>query len=392
MRQATDTWSDRAPFESAGCCGVIARLLSVGVLLVIAAVIVFLLVTQPPDRWQGIADPTAHPLALITDPQRPLSVYIATEQGRMFISHDGGERWQTSTAGLPANTPISALALLPGGTSLLAGTSAGAYLSRDGGQTWRTAGPGLPPHAIVDAVSALPDGTLLAGTASRGVYVWPVGGTAWLVAAGLPPQSDIYAFLPLARRGQALAALVSGGVYASQDDGLTWVESDRGISGASAVNVFSFLAIPRPGDTESAILAGTSQGVFVSHDHGASWAPSSVGVGTTRVISLARDPLMPTEVVAGTDTGVFQSRDSGMTWRPVGFGLPAEQHVGAIGIVHPAGGAQVILASVDQLYRYPGQWPLAIQPWRALGIGAVVLLSLAPIALILRWTRIVLAR
>lgn len=388
--QATESRSEGTRFESAGCCGVIARFLALGALLAAMAVVIFLLVTQPPDRWQGVADSSAHPLALITDPQHPLTVFVATEQGRMLISQDGGASWMATSQGLPASTPISALALLPGGKSLLAGTSAGAYLSVDGGQTWRTAEPGLPSHVIVDAVSALPNGTLLVGTTSRGVWVFPAGATTWSPAAGLPPQSDIYAFLPIGQGGRALAALVSGGVYASQDSGKTWAESDRGISGATGVNVFSFLAIP--GERDATILAGTSRGVYMSHDFGASWTHSSEGIGTTRVISLARDPLTPTDLFAGADTGVFQSTDGGATWQPVGFGLPAEQHVGAVGVIHPTGGAQVILASVDQLYRYPGQWPLAAQPWRALGIGGVVLLAIALVALVFQWARVTLAQ
>lgn len=196
-------------------------------------------------------------------------------------------------------------------------------------------------------------------------------------ALGLPPQSDIYAFLPLAQRGQVLAALIGGGIYASRDDGMTWNESDQGLNGASDVNVFSLLALPSRNGAASVVLAGTSRGMYVSRDEGATWTPSSLGIGTTRVISLARDPMMPTDVVAGTDTGVYQSQSGGTTWQALGFGLPAEQHVGAVGIVYPTEGTRVILASVDRLYRYPGQWLLASEPWRALGFGAMALLALA---------------
>lgn len=381
-------------FESAGCCGLLAYIVGAGLLVVALAALGFVLVAGLPDRWQGIADPSAHPLALITDPRHPQTVYVATEQGRILISRDGGQSWRESHQGLPPATPISTLAVLPGGTGaiqLLAGTSKGAYRSSDGGTTWRSAGPGLPFPTIVDAVAALPDGTLLAGTTASGVYVLSAGATRWMPAtAGLPRQSDIYAFLPLAQSGHVLAALISGGIYASQDSGLTWAESDQGLSGASGVNVFSLLALPDPRRAGESIVAGTSRGLYVSHDQGMTWAPSSAGIGTTRVISLTRDPVTPMDVFAGTDTGVYASRDGGATWHAVGFGLPAEQHVGAIGVVHVAGGEQVILASVDQLYRYPGQWPLASQPWRALGFAALILLALTLVAEVVWWVRGVL--
>ena len=391
-QQAAGSQADDPLRESAGCCGVVASVLGVVVLITTLIALGLLLFTGPPERWQGIADSSAHPLALISDPRYPQTMYAGTEQGHVLISRDGGQSWQEEHRGLPQNTPISALALLPDGSQLLAGTSKGAYLSEDGGKTWQSGGPGIPAHTIVDAVAALPDGTLLAGTAGSGVFVLPTGGTAWIPATkGLPPQSDIYAFLPLAQSGHVLAALISGGIYASQDGGLTWAESDQGLSAGSGANVFAFLAVPSQRGTEGAILAGTSRGMYISHDLGTTWQSSSTGIGTTRVISLARDPLTPTEIFAGTDVGVYQSNDGGETWHMLGFGLPAEQHVGAVGVLHPASGDQIILASVDRLYRYPGQWLLASEPWRALGFGAFIVLALTLITFVAWQARAMLA-
>jgi photosystem II stability/assembly factor-like uncharacterized protein len=393
MAQQFSTSPSEAPLtESFGCCGVIARLLLASVLAVAAITLGIVLVSGPPDRWQGIADSNMHPLALITDPRHPQTVYAGTEQGRILISHDGGQTWQETRQGLPSATPVSALALLPSGTELLAGTSKGAYRSADSGKTWQSAGPGIPSHSIYDAVAALPDGTLLAGTAGNGVYVMPSGATAWVPATkGLPPHSDIYAFLPLAQRGHVLTALISGGVYASQDGGMTWIQSDRGLPNPTSVNVFSFLAIPNTHGEHAVILAGTSLGVFSSRDQGTTWTRSSAGIGTTRVISLAGDPSIPGGVFAGADTGVFQSQDGGVTWRMLGFGLPAEQHVGAVATIHLADGEQVILAAVDQLYRYPGQWLLASEPWRGLGFGVLILLVFALVAFVVWQVRAILA-
>lgn len=394
MAQARpDTRGGDPLFESAGCCGLLAYIVGAGLVVVALATLGIVLLAGPPDRWQGIADPTEHPLALLSDPRDPRTVYAGTEQGSILITRDGGQSWRASQQGLPPKTPISALAALPGdtgATQLLAGTSKGAYRSSDGGVSWRGAGPGIPSPTIVDAVAALPDGTLLAGTTARGAYVLPPGTTTWVPATGLPQQSDIYTLLPLARNGSVLAGLISGGIYASQDGGLTWSESDRGLGSASGVNVFTLLELPGRGGAAASIVAGTSRGVYVSRDEGASWTPSSRGIGTTRVIGLARDPSTGTDVFAGTDTGVFASRDGAATWRAVGFGLPAGQHVGAVGVVRVAGSEQVILASVDQLYRYPGQWPLAAQPWRALGFAALVLLTITLIAGVLWWARGVL--
>ena len=119
--------------ESSGCCGVVASILLASVLLIVAITFGYVLVSGPPDRWQGIADSAAHPLTVITDPHHPQTVYAGTEQGHVLITHDAGQNWQETHVGLPTNTPISALALLADGTQILAGTSKGAYLSADGG-------------------------------------------------------------------------------------------------------------------------------------------------------------------------------------------------------------------------------------------------------------------
>ena len=120
--------SDTLLDGSAGSCGCLAQVLSAGVLLTALLVLSLLLIAGNPDRWQGIADPAAHPLVLVSDPVHPQTLYLGTEQGHLLISHDGGQHWSERQQGLPPTTPISALALLPGGTDLLAGTSAGAYL------------------------------------------------------------------------------------------------------------------------------------------------------------------------------------------------------------------------------------------------------------------------
>jgi hypothetical protein len=157
------------------------------------------------------------------------------------------------------------------------------------------------------------------------------------------------------------------------------------------VNVFSFLAIPNTRGENAVIMAGTSLGVFSSRDQGTTWTPSSAGIGTIRVISLAGDSSMQGGVFAGADTGVFQSQDGGATWHMLGFGLPAEQHVGAVATTHLANGERVILAAVDQLYRYPGQWPLASEPWRGLGFGVLILLVFALVAFVVWQVRTILA-
>ena len=352
------------------------------------ATLSFLLAIQNPDRWQGIADPNEHPLAIVTDPRDARTVYLGSEQGHMLRSHDGGQTWVERHEGLPPTTPMSALALLPDGTSLLAGVGDQVYLSADGGNTWRPTSPGLPRHTIVDTIIVLPTGVALAGTANAGVYEARLDDFTWTPAtAGLPANSDVYTLYDASDQGLLLAGLISGGVYASQDGGATWAARNNGLEppeGAHDITVFTFTTAPRQEASTSSsgaasLLAGTSRGLYRSNDGGETWRlaeASSRGIGATRVLSLALDPLKPSDIVAGTDIGVYRSQDGGRSWRPLGFGLPADLHVGVVRILHASGREPLVLAAVDQLYQYPGQSALATQPWRALAItGAGVLVA-----------------
>jgi photosystem II stability/assembly factor-like uncharacterized protein len=367
--------------SAAGCSGLVG-VLGVGLLIAAIVALGLLLITGDPDRWEGVADPTEHPLSFVSDPRQSQTVYLGTEQGHILISHDGGQHWVEHHQGLPYATPLSALGLLPDDAGVVAGTTGGVYLSTDSGRTWQGKGTGLPRSVIVDAVTALRDGTLLAGTANNGIYMLRPSESDWAEAvSGLPPRSDVYTFLTLPQGGQVFAGLVAGGVYVSQDNGSTWAESDSGLGARAATDVFSLLTVPRAAGSAQAetasMLAGTSRGVYLSRDAGATWVPSSGGIGNVRVISLAHDQLVSTAVFAGTDVGVFQSPDGGATWHMVGYGLPPDQHVGVVGVIHPAGCDRVLLASVDQLYRYPGEWFLSAQPWHVLAMIALVLLVLA---------------
>jgi photosystem II stability/assembly factor-like uncharacterized protein len=375
-----------------GSCGCVAQALGATLLLVALAALGFLLALDNPERWQGIADPEEHPLALVTDVRDARTIYVGTEQGHILVSHDGGQSWIERHDGLPQTTPVSALAITPD-IALLAGVGAQVYRSADGGQTWRRAGAGLPAHTIVDTLLVLPTGIVLAGTTNAGVYEAHIDDFTWAPAStGLPPRSAVYSLYDPQEQSLLLAGLIGGGVYASRDGGATWTARNQGLEppeGAHDINVFTFIAVPRQGTPTShaiseSLLAGTSGGLYRSDD-GVSWQPADLSLGdsgTTRVLSLARDPLTASNIVAGTDRGVLRSQDGGRSWRPLGFGLPPDLHVGVVRVVHPSRGEPLVLAAVDQLYQYPGQGLLATSPWRGLAFAILVVLVGALLALL----------
>jgi hypothetical protein len=275
-------------------CGCVAQALGAALLLVALVALGFLLAVDNPDRWQGIADPGEHPLALITDLRDAQTIYVGAEQGHILVSHNGGQSWSERHNGLPQTTsvtPVSALAMTPDGTALLAGVGARVYRSADGGHTWRPAGAGLPAHTIVDTILALPTGLVLAGTTTAGVYEARADSPddfTWAPASsGLPTRSDVYALYDAQEHGLLLAGLIGGGVYASKDSGASWTARNQGLEppeGAHDITVFTFIAAPRPETPTSqlddaSLLAGNSRGLYRSDDGGMCWQPAESSGG-----------------------------------------------------------------------------------------------------------------
>ena len=93
--------------------------------------------------------------------------------GRVFVSSDGGATWTDRGAGLPP-LPVNAIAVDPTDRNRLwVAADLGVYQTLDGGQHWAPYGTGLP-NAYVGDLVLNPAGRLLrAGTRNRGV--WEIG-------------------------------------------------------------------------------------------------------------------------------------------------------------------------------------------------------------------------
>jgi photosystem II stability/assembly factor-like uncharacterized protein len=323
-----------------------------GGIVAILVVLAVLIANTPAPAWGTPSQNIGHPLALLTDPSQPGTLYVGTEQGKVYSSGDGAS-WTNISNGLPANAPVSALAQTGDGAHLLAGTSNGLFAYSQATRTWAALGSGLPQGDGIDALAfaSTNDQNILAGTEQHGVFRSTDGGKTWTAASGLPVNADVYGVTVLPDFQTAYAALIGAGIFQSTDDGATWVAANTGLP--AQVNAFTVIdATPTNGP--ATLVAGTSQGIFRSTDGAKTWVASSQGIGTTRVISLATDSHQAGFILAGTDAGVFQSLDNGATWRGVAQGLPTGAHVGAVAVTIPNGGTAYYFAATDAMYRYPG--------------------------------------
>jgi hypothetical protein len=109
--------------------------------------------------------------AIVTDPQRPGTIYAETTGDGVFKSIDGGTTWMTMNTGL-TSLYVRALAINPQKPDdLYAGTSGGVFRSIDGGTTWVAFKVGLPDSAVRTlAINPQAPEILYAGTNGFGVF------------------------------------------------------------------------------------------------------------------------------------------------------------------------------------------------------------------------------
>jgi len=236
------------------------------------------------SSWSSVGALTRRAWSVGFDARNPAIAYAGTDGSGVFLSKDGGQTWQESSAGL-LSLDVRCLAF--GLEGVVAGTASGVFLSPDG-ESWHDVGlDGNSISALAVAANA-PTLTIIAGAdagdLSRGYLFRSAGGGAWqALESGLP-------------NGAVVSDLGSGPIDA---------------------------AVPqRP------LVAATTKGVFRSGDGGTTWTPSTGVPSGLSVTTITFSSLDPTLVYAGADaagsTGgdLLRSTDGGVTFAQHDQGLP----------------------------------------------------------------------
>ena len=284
------------------------------------------------DAWTVAGVPSGGGCGAITiNPTTPSTLYCISSPG-IFESTDSGAHWKLVLT-LPTNN-ASDLAIEPEKpTTLYAATQGdGIWTSTDGGATWTAANTGIPAlgngfteEDSIFRISADPvnDGVAYAVTLNHGLYKTTDGGAHWVAANnGISDLQFNGAYmnrlvvdpvnpqlLYLAEEvfvGGGLPGTTSlAGIYTSTDGGSSW--SQTGLAGTGVLD------LTMDPSNHQHLLATTLSGIYSTTDSGAHWAALS---GTVPEMStLAIDPSNPNHILAGSYfTGLYSSTDGGASF------------------------------------------------------------------------------
>jgi photosystem II stability/assembly factor-like uncharacterized protein len=291
-----------------------------------------------------------HVLALLPDASEKgrvmASVYHDGSAGSVFVSADGGENWQPSSAGLGSRDVFAFYQSTEDANIIYAGTNSGVFRSNDRGASWSFVSKVEPkPAAKPKSKKSRATRRRAAVETNDGLYkpryisveakaqakknqkrkpapkkaepqvVEPLGPPLFDITTQV---DDIVGFTDTeGRRG--LMAATRNGLYFTMDETKGWEKVY--IEGYDAEGPVFAISIHK--DTPNRILIGTRDGLFVSEDNGKNWRQVSRGPEGVTVKSIAQDPRDADLILLGTNQFLYRSTNGGRTWVRRGGGLQA---------------------------------------------------------------------
>jgi PKD repeat protein/photosystem II stability/assembly factor-like uncharacterized protein len=269
--------------------------------------------------------------AIAFHPTDPGIIFAGAPAGGLWITHDGGNIWNSYCDGLPSLGVSSIAVDYTNPDILYMGTGdrdagdaygIGVLKSFDSGVNWSTANAGIENLTVGRMIIHPKDPLILYIATSGGIFRTDNGGTTWNNQA----TGNFKEIVMKPNDPETLYASKGGSFYKTTDGGNTWVQITNGLAGgARAViavtpdnpevvyflltNSDSFKALYRSTD------AGNSFTEMSNSPNIMSWGCQGGNGGQAWYdLEIAADPLDEFTIFAG-GVNCFKSTDGGATWQ-----------------------------------------------------------------------------
>jgi photosystem II stability/assembly factor-like uncharacterized protein len=300
--------------------------------------------------WRPIGPFGGHALKILIDPSNPQTLFVATKNGQIYRSQNGGERWESLPLSLHTSSLLQAVAINPenpkqlyagvaeGSGSTTASGMGGVYKSEDGGESWSLL-PSTQDWSVLSLAIHRKNPDVVVAGAMDGVYRTENGGQEWRRISPAN-HAELKGVVSLALDSQDTQIIYAGTAHLpwrSLDGGATWHSIHDGMIDDS--DVFS-LAVDRMNPAH--IFASACSGIYRSGNRGDQWIKMQGIPGTNRRTHIIlQDPVDERILYAGTTQGLWKSLDGGLTWQKPN---PYPYVINSI-VIHPTDHNQLYLAT-----------------------------------------------
>lgn len=268
-------------------------------------------------QWDIISSPSPGTVtALAVGFGESVTLFAGTRVG-LYQTKDLNQNTQPHWRRMP-NAPVEIIALAVSPTyatdsTILAGTGQGLFLSRDGGEKWQRMATPMPASVVL-CLAFSPnykaDGIILAGTLADGIYYSDNRGERWSYRGFGLLDGTVYtlAFSPDFAHDETIFAGTETALYYSYNGGRAWKQLDFP---EEAAPILSLVVSPHFAEDQTVYAGTEQQGLYRSVDQGQSW--QRVALPATSINTLVTTDGGP---FAATNTGLYSfGYDAGEHWR-----------------------------------------------------------------------------
>jgi photosystem II stability/assembly factor-like uncharacterized protein len=283
-------------------------------------------------HFQRLSAPEVIVNDVYVDPADTNHLLVATDRGGVLASTDAGSSFTAANAGFSARKVEALLLTHSAPARLFAGvvndkSFGGVFVSNDGGGRWEQVSNGLDGRDVF-ALAESPEGTILAGT-NHGIFALETddSGAHWnprntIQNTLLKTASETHygkrvnvekqvkdtrremesRVRALDLSGETWLASTTGGLFTSNDKGVSW-------QGGPVMGAVEYLSVAARG---AVLIAARQDSVVLSRDAGLSWMPIGIPTVLTRIhcVTFSADGTL----WLGAREGVYFTRDLGKTW------------------------------------------------------------------------------